>query len=185
MVPNWYKHEFEELNLNTNPNTLFLFPKQDILKDRLLLDEVPVENTDYIDKNVMDTYHYSEGGNEDDEMMTEINNDNNLTIALNQQNTPDDDYEEYNPTSNSGYIDMQELKKYIMDVIKPDGEKINILFSYLVEELPKFLSNSMKKNINVPVIFVALLHLCNEHSLCLQKINDEILITEGSVDLNN
>lgn len=41
----------------------------------------------------MDTDHYSEGGNEDDEMMTEINNDNNLTIALNQQNTPDDDYE--------------------------------------------------------------------------------------------
>lgn len=37
MVPNWYKHEFEELNLNTNPNTLFLFPKQDILKDRLLV----------------------------------------------------------------------------------------------------------------------------------------------------
>lgn len=25
--------------------------------------------------------------------MTEINNDNNLTIALNQQNTPDDGYE--------------------------------------------------------------------------------------------
>ncbi|CAI6377370.1 unnamed protein product [Macrosiphum euphorbiae] len=25
VVPNWYKHEFEELNLNTNPNTLFLF----------------------------------------------------------------------------------------------------------------------------------------------------------------
>lgn len=52
-----------------------------------------MENTDYIDKNVMDTDHYSERGNEDDEMMTEINNDNNLTIALDQQNTPDDDYE--------------------------------------------------------------------------------------------
>ncbi|XP_060873433.1 uncharacterized protein LOC132947207 [Metopolophium dirhodum] len=185
MVPNWYKHEFEELNLNTKPNTLFLFSEQDILKDRLLLDEVPVENTDYIDKNVMDTDHYSEDGNEDDEMMTEINNDDNLTIALNQQNTPDDDYEEYNPTCNSGYIDMQELKKYIMYVIKPDGERTNILLSYLIEELPKFLSENMKKNINVSVIFVALLHLCNEHSLSLQDINGDVLITQGSVNLNN
>jgi len=51
-----------------------------------------VENTDYIDKNVMDT-DYSERENEGDEIMSEINNDNNLAIALNQQNTPDDDYE--------------------------------------------------------------------------------------------
>jgi len=36
-----------------------------------------VENTDYINENTMD-----------DEMMTEINNENNLTIALNQKNTP-------------------------------------------------------------------------------------------------
>lgn len=37
MVPNWYKHAFEKLNLNTNPNTLFLFPEQNILKDGLLV----------------------------------------------------------------------------------------------------------------------------------------------------
>jgi len=72
-----------------------------------------------------------------------------------------------------------------MDVIKPDGEKTNILFSSVLEELPKFLPENIKKNINVSVIYVALLHLCNEHSLCLQDINGEILITQGSVDLNN
>lgn len=37
MIPNWYKHEFEKLNLNSNPNSLFLFPGQDILRDRLLV----------------------------------------------------------------------------------------------------------------------------------------------------
>jgi len=41
----------------------------------------------------MDTDHYSECGNENNEMTTAINNDNNLAIALNQQNTPDDTYE--------------------------------------------------------------------------------------------
>jgi len=38
----------------------------------------------------METDNNSECGNEDDEMTTEINNDNNLTIALNQNNKPDD-----------------------------------------------------------------------------------------------
>lgn len=37
MVPNWFKHEFEELNLNSNPNTLLLFPEQDILENSLLV----------------------------------------------------------------------------------------------------------------------------------------------------
>lgn len=41
----------------------------------------------------MDTNDNSECGNEDDEMMTEINNDNNLTISLNQKSTPNDAYE--------------------------------------------------------------------------------------------
>lgn len=41
----------------------------------------------------MDTDHNSEYGNENNEMTTAINNDNNLAIALNQQNTPDDAYE--------------------------------------------------------------------------------------------
>lgn len=40
----------------------------------------------------MDIDHYSECGNEVDEMMTVINNDNNLTIALNQKNTQDNAY---------------------------------------------------------------------------------------------
>jgi len=36
MIPNWFKNEFEELNLIPNSNALFLFPEQDILKDRLV-----------------------------------------------------------------------------------------------------------------------------------------------------
>ncbi|KAL4089054.1 hypothetical protein QTP88_024132 [Uroleucon formosanum] len=184
MVPNWYKHAFEKLNLNTNPNTLFLFPEQNILKDGLLVDEVLVENTDNIDHNVMNTDHYSKCGNENNGMTTAINNDNNLAIALNQQNTPDDAYEEY-LIGNSGYVDMHQLKKYIMDVIKPDGEKINISFSNLLVGLPKFLPENMRKNINVSVVYVALLHLCNEHSLYLEDKNDDIFISQDSVNLKN
>lgn len=41
----------------------------------------------------MNTDHYSKCGNENNGMTTAINNDNNLAIALNQQNTPDDAYE--------------------------------------------------------------------------------------------
>uniref|UniRef100_A0A2S2NN22 Condensin complex subunit 2 n=1 Tax=Schizaphis graminum TaxID=13262 RepID=A0A2S2NN22_SCHGA len=157
IIPNWYKKEFEELNLNTNPNTLFLFPEQNILSNNLLLNEVPVENTDYIDQNFMDI----ECENEEEEITTE----------------------EY-PSSNSGYIDMHKLKKYIMSTIKPDGEKtINISFADLLLKLPKFLPENMKKNISVSVIYVALLHLCNEYSLRLESKNDEILISQSS--LNN
>ncbi|XP_060834343.1 uncharacterized protein LOC132917566 isoform X2 [Rhopalosiphum padi] len=156
IIPNWYKNEFEELNLNTNPNTLFLFPEQNILSNSLLLDEVPVENIDYIDQNVMDI----ECENEEEEITTE----------------------EY-PFSNSGYIDMHKLKKYIMSTIKPDGEKtINISFADLLLKLPKFLPENMKENISVSVIYVALLHLCNEYSLSVESKNDEILISQSSVN---
>jgi len=61
--------------------------------------------------------------------------------------------------------------------------QIHISFSYLIEELPKFLPENMKKNINVSVIYVALLHLCNEYSLCLEDINGDIFISQGSVNL--
>jgi len=37
MVPNWYKDEFEELNINTNPNILFLFPEKFIESNSLLV----------------------------------------------------------------------------------------------------------------------------------------------------
>jgi len=79
---------------------------------------------------------------------------------------------------------MQELKKSIMVVIKPDGKKTNTLFSYLVEELPKFLSENMRKNLNVQVIFVALLHLCNEHNLRLQNIDGELFIIQSTLDFD-
>ncbi|XP_022166487.1 uncharacterized protein LOC111031018 [Myzus persicae] len=185
MIPNWYKHEFEKLNLNSNPNSLFLFPGQDILRDRLLVDEVPLKNTDCIDNNVMDIDHYSECGNEVDEMMTVINNDNNLTIALNQKNTQDNAYKEYS-TCSSGYLDMNQLKKYIMNIIKPDDEEtLNISFADLLLRLPKLLPDNMKENITVSVIYVALLHLCNEHSLCLEDRNGDIFIVQGSVNLKN
>ncbi|XP_027843468.2 uncharacterized protein LOC114124420 [Aphis gossypii] len=178
MVPNWYKDEFQELNINTNPNILFLFPERNIESNSLLLDEVPVENTDYNDQDVMDT----ECENEKDEMMTEINNGDNLKIALSKKNTQDNAFEEY-PTSNSGYIDMHELKKYIMNIIKPNGEEtINISFADIILNLPKILPENMKENISVSVIYVALLHLCNEYSLCLENKNDEILISQSSVN---
>ncbi|XP_025207798.1 uncharacterized protein LOC112603457 [Melanaphis sacchari] len=178
MIPNWYKNEFEESNFNTNPNALYLFPEQNNLSNSLSMDEVPVENTDYIiNHNVMDI----ECENEEDEMMTEINNDN-LTIALGENNTPVNAFQEC-PTSNSGYIDIHQLKKYIMNIIKPDGKKtINISFADLLLKLPKLLPENMKENISVSVIYVALLHLCNEYSLCLENKNDEILISQSIVN---
>jgi len=75
---------------------------------------------------------------------------------------------------------MYQLKKYIMDIIKLDGEITNISFSHLLVKLPKLLPENMKENINVSVIYVALLHLCNEHSLCLEDKNGDIFITQGS-----
>lgn len=182
MIPDWYKHEFKGSNFNTNSNTIFLFPEQDSLRDSSLVDQVPSDNADSIAYNVMDTDYYSEEKDEDDEMKTEINNDNNLTISLNQINTPDDTYEEYS-TSSSGYIDMHELKKYIISIIKPDSENTeNISFADLLLKLPKLLPENMKENISVSVIYVAVLHLCNEYSLCLETKNGEIFISHGSVN---
>lgn len=68
-----------------------------------------------------------------------------------------------------------------MNIIKPDSEKlVNISFGDLILTLPMFLPENMKENISVPVIYVALLHLCNEHSLCLEDKNDDIFITQSS-----
>jgi len=54
---------------------------------------VPVKNADHTNENIIDTNDYSECENEDDKMMTEINNDNNLTVALNKKNASNDAYE--------------------------------------------------------------------------------------------
>lgn len=43
----------------------------------------------------------------------------------------------------------------------------NIDFSSLYKELPQRLSASMSGNISVPLVFIGLLHLANEHSLKL------------------
>lgn len=68
-----------------------------------------------------------------------------------------------------------------MNIIKPNGEEtINILFSDLILNLPKLLPENMKENISVSIIYVALLHLCNEYSLCLESKNDDILISQSS-----
>lgn len=70
-----------------------------------------------------------------------------------------------------------------MDTIKPNGEEsINISFTDLILNLPKLLPENMKENISVSVIYVALLHLCNEYSLHLENKNDEILISQSSVN---
>jgi len=89
-------------------------------------------------------------------------------------------------TCNSGYIDMHQLKRYIMNIIKPDNEKsVNISFGDLILTLPKLLPENMKENISVSVIYVALLHLCNEHSLCLEDKNGDIFISQSSINLKN
>lgn len=81
---------------------------------------------------------------------------------------------------------MNQLKKYIMNIIKPDDEEtLNISFADLLLRLPKLLPDNMKENITVSVIYVALLHLCNEHSLCLEDRNGDIFIVQGSVNLKN
>jgi len=81
---------------------------------------------------------------------------------------------------------MHQLKKYIMNIIKPDDEKtVNFSFSDLLLRLPTLLPDNLKENITVSVIYVALLHLCNEHSLCLEDKNGDIFILQGSVNLKN
>jgi len=75
---------------------------------------------------------------------------------------------------------MHQLKKYVMNIIKPYGENsVNISFADLLLRLPKLLPENMKENISVSVIYVALLHLCNEHSLCLEDKNGDIFISQG------
>lgn len=78
------------------------------------------------------------------------------------------------------YIDMNALKKSICHIIKPNSNKtLNITFKDLLLRLPKLLSEKMKENISVAIIFVALLHLSNEHNLHLENYNDEIIISQG------
>lgn len=75
---------------------------------------------------------------------------------------------------------MYELKKCIISVIKPGGKNvINITFRDLLQRLPQSLPESMVENVNVAIIFVALLHLCNEHILNLKDDDNEIYISQG------
>lgn len=75
---------------------------------------------------------------------------------------------------------MSLLKKNMCNIIKPDGnEAVNITFKDILSRLPKLLSENMMKNISVPVITVALLHLANEHKLHLENCNDDIMISQG------
>lgn len=84
------------------------------------------------------------------------------------------------PCSGSRYIDMKELKMYINDIIKLNSHKtLNITFKDLILQLHKSLSEEMKKNLSVAVIYVALLHLSNELNLHLENNNNEIIITQG------
>lgn len=75
---------------------------------------------------------------------------------------------------------MYELKKCIINVIKPGSKNVvNITFRDLLKRLPQSLPKSMIANVNVAIIFVALLHLCNEHILNLKDDNNEIYISQG------
>lgn len=75
---------------------------------------------------------------------------------------------------------MNVLKKSICNIIKPDGNKtLNVTFKDLLLRLPKLLTEKTKENISVAIVYVALLHLSNEHNLHLENDNDEIIISQG------
>lgn len=82
----------------------------------------------------------------------------------------------YNPE----YIDIYELKKYIIGIIKPDGHNISkMTFKDLVVKLSNILPQEMKNNVTVAIIYVTLLHLTNEHNLYLTHLdNNNILISQ-------
>lgn len=54
----------------------------------------------------------------------------------------------------------------------------NIDFSSLYKELPQKLSASMSGNISVPLVFIGLLHLANEHCL---KLLDKGNLTDFTI----
>ncbi|KAG0718877.1 Condensin complex subunit 2 [Chionoecetes opilio] len=86
-------------------------------------------------------------------------------------------------------VDMKKLKTALWDILSdPSPEKENnkqlenkaehskrkkmdsssdIDFSHLYKALPQRISSSMSGNISVPLVFIGLLHLANEHSLKL------------------
>jgi len=75
---------------------------------------------------------------------------------------------------------MHKLKKYILNIIKPDGNIVlSITFEDLLLQLPEILPENMKNNLHVAVIYVALLHLANEHNLHLETNGNEIKISQG------
>lgn len=82
--------------------------------------------------------------------------------------------------ANPQYIDIYELKKYVIGIIKPDGHNISkITFKDLVVKLSNILPQEMKNNVTVAIIYVTLLHLTNEHNLYLTHLdNNNILISQ-------
>jgi len=74
---------------------------------------------------------------------------------------------------------MHKLKKYILKIIKPDD---NIILTYtlkdLLLQLPDLLPENMINNIDVSVVYVALLHLANEHNFLLENKGDELIISQ-------
>lgn len=86
---------------------------------------------------------------------------------------------------NPEYIDIYELRKYVICIIKPDGHNISkITFKDLVIKLSNILPQEMKNNVTVAIIYVTLLHLTNEHNLYLTHLdNNDILISQTENNL--
>lgn len=75
---------------------------------------------------------------------------------------------------------MHKLKQIIIKIIKPDDHiTMNISFKNLLLRLPELLPENMIDNISVQIVFVALLHLCNEYNLHLENNNNQIMISQG------
>lgn len=80
------------------------------------------------------------------------------------------------------YLQIPNGKKSKKDGSPNDDAKLSTTLTKIYKDLPKKLSSTMSENLSVPLVFVALLHLANEHNLNLDN-NDtlsEVFITQNS-----
>jgi len=75
-------------------------------------------------------------------------------------------------------MDMKKLKQAVWMTLTrtteldPSAQVTSTCFSEMYRALPQHLTERMKQELSCPIAFVALLHLCNEQNLKLQKGHD-------------
>lgn len=75
---------------------------------------------------------------------------------------------------------MYTLKECILNIIKPDGKiTLTLTFKDLLQRLPELLPKNTIDNINVSVIYVALLHLANEHNFNIETKSNDLIISQN------